>query len=121
MKRISSHHTAKSARDALYTYAWSKESKRFLEENPLCALHLKRFGANAAGVALATVVDHIVPHKGDQKLFWDRSNWQSLCKDCHDGKTLEERGATPHKPPASVKGSDVYGMPLDPNHPWNKK
>jgi 5-methylcytosine-specific restriction endonuclease McrA len=40
------------------------------------------------GVAMpATVVDHIVPHRGDPKLFWDRSNWQALCKRCHDRKT----------------------------------
>ena len=35
----------------------------------------------------ATVVDHIVPHRGDKKLFWDQSNWQPLCKEHHDKKT----------------------------------
>ena len=35
----------------------------------------------------ATVVDHIVPHRGDHALFWDKQNWQPLCKDCHDRKT----------------------------------
>ncbi|WP_390622926.1 HNH endonuclease [Ralstonia syzygii] len=40
----------------------------------------------------ATVVDHIVPHKGDQHLFWRRSNWQALCKACHDRKTAREDG-----------------------------
>ena len=38
----------------------------------------------------ATVVDYIVPHRGDQKLFWDKSNWQPLCKACHDRKTWRE-------------------------------
>ena len=38
----------------------------------------------------ATVVDHIVPHRGDQKLFWDQSNWQALCKRHHDLKTGNE-------------------------------
>ena len=38
----------------------------------------------------ATVVDHVVPHRGDIKLFWDRDNWQSLCKEHHDRKTLTE-------------------------------
>ena len=38
----------------------------------------------------ATVVDHIRPHKGNRELFWDRTNWQSLCKQCHDRKTLTE-------------------------------
>ena len=38
----------------------------------------------------ATVVDHIVPHRGDPALFWDRSNWRGLCKSCHDKKTGRE-------------------------------
>jgi hypothetical protein len=38
----------------------------------------------------ATVVDHIVPHRGDRRLFWDKTNWQPLCKRCHDVKTLTE-------------------------------
>ena len=35
----------------------------------------------------ATVVDHIIPHRGDRKLFWDESNWQSLCERHHNEKT----------------------------------
>ncbi len=38
----------------------------------------------------ATVVDYMVPHRGDKALFWDRSNWQALCKRCHDRKTMHE-------------------------------
>ena len=38
----------------------------------------------------ATVVDHIIPHRGDRILFWDQNNWQPLCKPCHDRKTGEE-------------------------------
>ena len=43
-------------------------------------------------IVRATVVDHIIPHKGDQKLFWDTRNWQPLCKPCHDKKTATEDG-----------------------------
>jgi 5-methylcytosine-specific restriction protein A len=39
-----------------------------------------------------TVVDHIVPHKGDQTLFFDRANLQPLCKSCHDRKTAKQDG-----------------------------
>lgn len=37
----------------------------------------------------AVVVDHIIPHRGDfDFLFWEStSNWQPLCKSCHDEKT----------------------------------
>ncbi|MGQ3674267.1 HNH endonuclease [Xanthobacter sp. TB0139] len=32
------------------------------------------------------VCDHIRPHRGDEALFWDRDNLQTLCKPCHDGR-----------------------------------
>jgi 5-methylcytosine-specific restriction protein A len=38
----------------------------------------------------ATVVDHVVPHRGDPVLFWEESNWQSQCQPCHDAKTARE-------------------------------
>lgn len=38
----------------------------------------------------ATVVDHIKPHRGDQKIFWDWGNWQSLCEHHHNVKTMTE-------------------------------
>lgn len=40
----------------------------------------------------ATVVDHVIPHKGDKKFFWDENNWQPLCKRHHDIKTATEDG-----------------------------
>lgn len=30
------------------------------------------------------VVDHIVPHRGDEALFWDESNLQTVSKEFHD-------------------------------------
>lgn len=39
----------------------------------------------------ATVVDHIVPHRGDWEKFIDPANHQSLCKRHHDQKTALER------------------------------
>lgn len=30
------------------------------------------------------VADHIVPHRGDRRLFFDLGNLQTLCKTCHD-------------------------------------
>lgn len=66
-----------SAQARGYTYAWQKASKRFLLDNPTCA----RCAADAQ------VVDHIQPHRGDPVLFWEYTNWQALCKRCHDRKT----------------------------------
>jgi 5-methylcytosine-specific restriction protein A len=70
-----------------YDYRWRKVRKWFLRENPLCVECLKEKRAISA-----TVVDHISPHKGDLSLFWDQSNWQALCKRCHDIKTVKEDG-----------------------------
>ena len=64
---------------------WRKQRRFFLINHPLCVYHLTQ------GVSVeATVVDHIIPHKGDERLFWDHNNWQALCKWCHDVKTSNE-------------------------------
>lgn len=39
----------------------------------------------------ATVVDHVVPFRGDWGLFVSPSNHQSLCKFHHDQKTAREQ------------------------------
>ena len=47
---------------------WKRLRARHLAEHPLCTM-CKRSGQ----VSEATVVDHIVPHKGDRDLFWTRT------------------------------------------------
>ena len=69
----------KSSTQRGYGYKWQQYRLRFLQSNPLCNFCMKD-----NRVAEATVVDHIKPHQGDMKLFWDSSNHQSLCKLCHD-------------------------------------
>ena len=69
-----------------YDRRWARTRAGFLTRNPLCV------ACEVAGrVTAATVVDHIVPHRGDHARFWDRANWQPLCRRCHDAKT--RRGA----------------------------
>lgn len=75
----------RSASGRGYGRAWQKARKKYLAAHPLCVV-CQREGRYVK----ATVVDHIIPHRGDEKLFWDRSNWQALCKPCHDRKTLTE-------------------------------
>ncbi len=70
-----------------YTHQWHKERTLFLKSSPLCA-SCERVGRLTA----ATVVDHIVPHKGNHELFWDEQNWQALCVSCHNSKTAREDG-----------------------------
>ena len=70
-----------------YTSKWQAYRLHFLRHHPLCRLHEER-----GEVVAATVVDHIVPHKGDRQRFWDKANHQALCKPCHDAKTAREDG-----------------------------
>lgn len=90
------------------TARWRARRARQLAAEPLCrtcALH----GRTTA----ATVADHIIPHRGDETLFWD-GDLQSLCDvdpfRCHSRvKQREERlGFSP------AVGADGY--PVDPNH-----
>ena len=62
-----------SARSRGYDSKWDVERAAFLKAHPTCQLC----------PAPATVVDHKTPHKGDMRLFWDRTNWQGLCAHCH--------------------------------------
>lgn len=79
-----------SAHKRGYTRSWSATAKRVLADvgrtefphgGPLCSCG-----------AAAECVDHIRPHKGDQELFWDPANLQSLCDSCHSRKTATEDG-----------------------------
>ena len=72
----------RSATSRGYGSKWQKARKQFLAANPLCVECLKE-----GRYTKATDVDHIVPHRGDQKLFWDRGNWQALCHRHHSIKT----------------------------------
>lgn len=68
-----------------YGGRWRRYRLAFLRAHPLCAI------CQACGIVkLAAEVDHIVPHRGDMKLFWKHDNHQGLCKPCHSRKTATE-------------------------------
>lgn len=93
-----------SARKRGYTSTWERESKAFLGAHPLCALCF-----SVGRHTRATVVHHKKPHRGNQRLFWDRSNWMPACTPCHDGplQSMEKGGI-------ARLGCDVNGIPLEP-------
>lgn len=68
--------TRPNARARGYTREWEAARAEFLAQHS----HCKHTGCTAP----ATVVDHIIPHRGDRTLFWDRSNWQPLCAHHHN-------------------------------------
>jgi 5-methylcytosine-specific restriction protein A len=117
-----------SGRQRGYTWQWEKERADFLAkpENAFC-MKCKARGLLNSGTLrmdgtpetnprrIGLVVDHIVKHRGDPGLFWDRKNWQPLCHDDHDiRKQQEEHGRI-------VNGADINGRPLAPDHPWNTR
>jgi 5-methylcytosine-specific restriction protein A len=67
-----------------YDRKWQAARLHHLAEHPMCAACATR-----GCVTVATDVDHIVPHRGDRRLFWSRENWQSLCHECHSRKTQQ--------------------------------
>lgn len=66
--------------DLYHCDRWRRERKEFLKENPSCVY---------CGEP-ATLIDHVIPHNGDETLFWEKSNWQPLCAACHKKKTWKE-------------------------------
>lgn len=90
--------------------AWKRLRLAQLRRQPLCVMCERSGKATAAGV-----VDHVVPHKGDEALFFDAGNLQSLCATHHDASKskAEARGV------AEI-GCDINGWPLDPGHHWNQ-
>lgn len=67
------------------TSRYQKARLGFLAKNPLCKLCLDR------GITEpATELDHVIPVSENPDGFWDRKNWQGLCRPCHEEKTANE-------------------------------
>ena len=66
---------------------WKKIRADQLRQHPLCAYCQRDHDR----VTIATVCDHITPHKGNEARFWS-GPFQSLCKSCHDTVKASEEG-----------------------------
>lgn len=58
----------------MYDRAWTVYRFRFLHYNPKCYCCKEN----------ASVVDHIIAHKGKESLFKDTQNHMPLCRECHN-------------------------------------
>lgn len=87
---------------------WRRRRDQQLKAEPLC-----RYCLDQGKAVPATVADHVEPHRGDAEAFW-HGRLQSTCAPCHNSikQALERTG--------KLRGCDVTGHPLDPNHHWNK-
>ena len=103
---VESWRAGKTTAQRGYGSRWQKARATFLSrpENVLCRMCSER-----GLMVLATVVDHVIPHRGDQALFWDTSNWQPLCRRCHDGrKQADERRAQTQEWRGRGKSSESF-------------
>lgn len=72
-----------------YDRRWRRASQAFLRDHPICECN------ECSGLGRlrpASVVDHIIPHRGNRERFWDQTNWRAMAKQCHDRKTATEDG-----------------------------
>jgi 5-methylcytosine-specific restriction protein A len=94
--RIVPREPRRSAHSRGYTRRWSRAAKAFRLQYPLCGMRPEHTPPVMSMCFLehrttpATLVDHVVPHRGDDALFWDEANWQSMCDPCHSRKTQYE-------------------------------
>lgn len=93
---------------------WKRLRLAKLRAVPLCE-DCRQVGV----VRAATVVDHVRPVRLGGEPFPPLSGLMSLCKPCHDAKTVRgpEAGAVRTTKPR--RGCDADGRPLDAGHPWH--
>lgn len=90
---------------------WQQLRKAQLAKHPFCQCPHHE-GQRIPG----NIVDHIKPHKGDTRLFYDPNNLQTMSKRCHDsGKQSEEKGGRGFN-----QGCDEWGNPLNKLEHWTR-
>ena len=103
---------AETPRKSLYkSKQWQSLRARQLRNEQLCQCpHHQAKDPEA----IANVVDHIIPHRGDRHKFYDFSNLQSMTKQCHDKfkQSLEKGGR------GFDQGCDTNGEPLNKDAAW---
>lgn len=67
-----------------YNARWGRFRKWYLASHPFCVMCMQE---DPPRYTKATVIDHIIPFRGDEKLQYDLDNLQALCKKHHDMKT----------------------------------
>src|SRR5690625_4181694 len=70
-----------------YGGKWQQARKGYLRKYPLC-----RMCEEKGYTVIASVVDHVIPHRGDMRIFWDSDNWQPLCVQCHNSDKARQEG-----------------------------
>ncbi|WP_193336178.1 HNH endonuclease [Devosia beringensis] len=89
--------TARAIRDTRYSpdatvrgwyhsARWQKLRLQVLERDLYTCRHTGQILAGKAPALNSAVVHHKVPHKGDERLFWDINNLEAVSKEWHDSE-----------------------------------
>jgi 5-methylcytosine-specific restriction enzyme A len=90
---------------------WQKLRRHFFQiyPNMFCSMCLE-----SGFIVEATVCDHKIPPRGDEKLFWDMDNLDGLCLDHHNSSKQQIE-----KSKGFIRDIGADGFPVDDNHPFN--
>jgi 5-methylcytosine-specific restriction protein A len=72
---------ARSNNSLYHTPRWRALAKKHLNGHPFCV---------CCGTDENLTADHIIPPRGDEGLFYDSGNLETLCLACHRWKTARE-------------------------------
>lgn len=84
-RRVAAPHADRWYNSARWRHPVYGLRARVLREQPFCAGYPP--GSCRRLLTDSDDVDHTIPHRGDFRLFWSRSNLQGLCHECHAAKT----------------------------------
>ena len=95
------------------TQRWQRLRRFKLQRHPLCEACLQ-----LGHIVPAVAVDHRTPINAGGDPYPEIDKLASLCEPCHNCKSRSEQLG---KDNWLHKGCDVFGMPLDPNHPFPRR
>src|SRR4030095_14991224 len=91
------------------TQRWQRLRRLKLQVNPLCEACLQ-----VGRLEPATEIHHRTPINAGGNPYPPVDELASLCAGCHNAMTRADQLGEDYM----AKGFDIFGNPLDPNHPW---
>jgi len=80
----------RKTKQAMYnSRRWKRYREEYRARHPLC-IQCQEQGITKPMWA----IDHVIPHGGNETLFWNPKNHQPLCLECHNRKSQQERAGT---------------------------
>lgn len=86
--------TAAAGRHLYNDWNWRDPKRglriRTIQRDCYLCQECQRQGRDTPVAGATAHVDHIIPHKGNEELFWDETNLETLCATCHNRKSAKE-------------------------------